>query len=290
MSRLSVFFALLIGCCSCGREASDAVVYEVSARKMEGLDDIFDFYGPFFFDEADSCLVKSEGQGENVVVRFDCRKGVLKNRIRRGRGPGEYLDLRVVGVNPATGDFQAVSSVGRSVVSFSREMVPLDTVTFGTALFDAVRAGDFFVSYGDYAATDNHMFSLFDTLGQAVGRFGKFPDDGMSDAFRDKVMAYQGKLLANRTCSRFAFFRVWGMSLIYTELGRIGIRSVSFRSARSYPFTNRSRMLRRVCVSGIRRFTMQMPLHRIVVFMRCTPDGNWIWERWIQTAGPGRPG
>lgn len=60
-------------------------------------------------------------------------------------------------------------------------MVPLDTVTFGTALFDAVRAGDFFVSYGDYAATDNHMFSLFDTLGQAVGRFGKFPDDGMSD-------------------------------------------------------------------------------------------------------------
>lgn len=61
MSRLSVFFALLIGCCSCGREASDAVVYEVSARKMEGLDDIFDFYGPFFFDEADSCLVKSEG-------------------------------------------------------------------------------------------------------------------------------------------------------------------------------------------------------------------------------------
>ena len=100
MSRLSVFFALLIGCCSCGREASDAVVYEVSARKMEGLDDIFDFYGPFFFDEADSCLVKSEGQGENVVVRFDCRKGVLKNRIRRGRGPGEYLDLRVVGVNP----------------------------------------------------------------------------------------------------------------------------------------------------------------------------------------------
>lgn len=47
MSRLSVFFALLIGCCSCGREASDAVVYEVSARKMEGLDDIFDFYGPF---------------------------------------------------------------------------------------------------------------------------------------------------------------------------------------------------------------------------------------------------
>ena len=86
---------------------------------MEGLNDIFDFYGPFFFDEADSCLVKSEGQGENVVVRFDCRKGVLKNRIRRGRGPGEYLDLRVVGVNPATGDFQAVSSVGRSVVSLS---------------------------------------------------------------------------------------------------------------------------------------------------------------------------
>ena len=78
------------------------------------------------------------------------------------------------------------------------------------------------------------MFSLFDTLGQAVGRFGKFPDDGMSDAFRDKVMAYQGKLLANRTCSRFAFFRVWGMSLIYTELGRIGVRSVSLRSARSY--------------------------------------------------------
>ena len=231
MSRLSVFFALLIGCCSCGRGASVAVVYEVSARKMEGLDDIFDFYGPFFFDEADSCLVKSEGQGENVVVRFDCRKGVLKNRIRRGRGPGEYLDLRVVGVNPATGDFQAVSSVGRSVVSFSREMVPLDTVTFGTALFDAVRAGDFFVSYGDYAATDNHMFSLFDTLGQAVGRFGKFPDDGMSDAFRDKVMAYQGKLLANRTCSRFAFFSSMGNVFDIYGIGanRCPVRIASIR-------------------------------------------------------------
>ena len=231
MSRLSVFFTLLIGCCSCGREASDAVVYEVSARKMEGLNDIFDFYGPFFFDEADSCLVKSEGQGENVVVRFDCRKGVLKNRIRRGRGPGEYLDLRVVGVNPATGDFQAVSSVGRSVVSFSREMVPLDTVTFGTALFDAVRAGDFFVSYGDYAATDNHMFSLFDTLGQAVGRFGKFPDDGTSDAFRDKVMAYQGKLLANRTCSRFAFFSSMGNVFDIYGIGanRCPVRIASIR-------------------------------------------------------------
>ena len=160
MSRLSVFFALLIGCCSCGREASDAVVYEVSARKMEGLDDIFDFYGPFFFDEADSCLVKSEGQGENVVVRFDCRKGVLKNRIRRGRGPGEYLDLRVVGVNPATGDFQAVSSVGRSVVSFSREMVPLDTVTFGTALFDAEGGGFLRVVRRLCGDRQSHVFSF----------------------------------------------------------------------------------------------------------------------------------
>ena len=142
MSRLSVFFALLIGCCSCGREASDAVVYEVSARKMEGLDDIFDFYGPFFFDKADSCLVKSGRTGQKMSSFGSIAvKAFLKNRIRRGRGPGEYLDLRVVGVNPATGDFQAVSSVGRSVVSFSREMVPLDTVTFGTALFDAVRAG-----------------------------------------------------------------------------------------------------------------------------------------------------
>ena len=168
----------------------------------------------FFFDEADSCLVKSEGQGENVVVRFDCRKGVLKNRIRRGRGPGEYLDLRVVGVNPVTGDFQAVSSVGRSVVSFSREMVPLDTVTFGTALFDAVRAGG--ISSCRTAIMRRPTitcFLFFDTLGQAVGRFGKFPDDGMSDAFRDKVMAYQGKLLANRTCSRFAFFFEYGECL-----------------------------------------------------------------------------
>lgn len=119
----------------------------------------------------------------------------------------------MVGVNPATGDFQAVSSVGRSVVSFSREMVPLDTVTFGTALFDAVRAGDFFVSYGDYAATDNHMFSLFDTLGQAVGRFGKFPDDGMSDAFRDKVMAYQGKLACEPYLFQVRFFFEYGECL-----------------------------------------------------------------------------
>lgn len=211
MNRLFIFLFsfLLLG--ACGQESEAAAEYTIAAEKMEGLDDVFNFYGYLFLDEADSCILKSEGRGDVVFKKVDYRTGRLKSTIRRGRGPNEYTDLRIFDIDASSGCFHgAVPARTCSPITFSSDGIPLATTEIDAEAFFAIKLGDRFISYGNYSADDGKMFLLSDSEGRKITRFGEFPNDGMSCGYRYKTMAYQGKLISNEKLSRVAFLMDMG--------------------------------------------------------------------------------
>lgn len=228
---------ILPACLLCGcRQQTEAVAeYRIVSERMEQLDEMFNFYGYVFLDEADSCILKAEGKGELVFKKIDYRTGTLKNRIRKGRGPNEYPDLRVYGIDSSGCFYASTPAKVCNLIRFSPEGVPLETTQIDANSFFTIPLCGRFVSYGDYFADDGRMFLLSDSTGRKITRFGEFPDDGISCQHRYKTMAYQGKLIANERLSRFAYLLDVGDVFDIYEIGKDAVPRLIFSIREKLP-------------------------------------------------------
>lgn len=219
MNKLLLLLVPTVLLSGCRPKTEPVAEYPIAAVKMEQMDGAFNFYGLLLLDDADSCILKTEGLGDIVFKKIDYRTGILKNRIRKGRGPNEYVGLTICDMDSSGCFYALVPAKVAELVRFSPEGVPLETTEVGARSFFTIKSGNCFVSYGDYSADDGKMFRLSDSTGRKITRFGEFPDDGMPYEHRYKTMAYQGKLLSNRKLSRFAYLLNIGNVFDIYEIG-----------------------------------------------------------------------
>lgn len=210
MNRLicASFLAILLN--SCVQQGAKAIIeYNISGERLDILDNAVNMYGNIFLNESDSCILKSEMIGDDIVKKLFYSTGSVENIIKKGRGPNEYINLKIWGID-AIGEFYASPDARGQIIKFTADGKPFQSIDLNVRSLNIINLGDNYVSYGDYLTSDNAMYTLYDNVGNKIESFGEYPDDGIATDYKYKTMAYQGKLLSNKTLSRFAFLTIFG--------------------------------------------------------------------------------
>lgn len=204
MNRLTAICLMILLTGACSRPEAEIPEYHLNAVPLPLSDRTINMYGRLLLNESEEYVLIPDPAERAIVKQIFYRTDSTKILIRKGRGPNEYTNARLCGIEP-NGDFYLISGALRKIYHHAREGAPTRHVDMETYFTNAIKLGDQYISYGDFSVSDNTMYALSDASGRTICRFGAYPDDGVPADFAYKAMAYQGQLVANDARSRFAF-------------------------------------------------------------------------------------
>ena len=212
MKKICLLAFILLG--SCRKEKMPLPEYTLAGEEIVLPDNAALNFNDLFLNEAEHCILKAELTGDIALKKIYYEADSVANMFHRGRGPGEYLYLRIQQIDPR-GNFLAIGALKGNVLYFTPSGEQRETVRIKSSAFNVVDLGERLVSYG----SDSSMYRLWDRTGNLLADFGTYPDEKPCEG-QYKKMAYQGKLLANPERNRFAFLCSSANVFEIYEIGR----------------------------------------------------------------------
>ena len=224
MKRLTAICLMILLTGACSRPEAEIPEYHLNAVPLPLSDRTINMYGRLLLNESEEYVLIPDPAERAIVKQIFYRTDSTKILIRKGRGPNEYTNARLCGIEP-NGDFYIMSVTQGKIDKHAKDGSPIRHVDMETFFASAIELEDQYISYGDFSVSDNTMYTLSDASGRTICRFGAYPDDGVPADFAYKAMAYQGRLVANDARSRFAFLTIFGEVLDIYEIQNDSIPS-----------------------------------------------------------------
>ncbi len=207
MKRILLVVALFVAACSDSRYIELKEV-NIEAQPLSQVGSLIYNPGNIFYDKDDgSLLLNNIGSSKYSLQRVYLESGRVENLVRRGRGRGEFIRLRINSIDDE-GRLYGDDYPAQLVLSSSGELLSRsDTEEAKQRVIRSNRFRGGYVGYGNFSHPKS-LLTLFDDSWQEVSHFGEFPDDGVSEADGGefgKIMAYQGIVLGSDRQSRVAF-------------------------------------------------------------------------------------
>lgn len=230
MKRLTAICLMILLTGACSRPETETPEYHLSSFQLPLSDRTINMSGRLFLNETEEYVLITDPAERAIVKQVFYRTDSTKILIRKGRGPNEYTNAQLCGIEP-NGDFCLMSGTLRKIYRHARDGSPIRHVDMETYFVSAVGLKDRYISYGDFSVSDNTMYTISDASGRTICRFGAYPDDGVPADFVYKTIAYQGRLVANDARSRFALLISRGEAFDIYEIRKnsIPVRIASSR-------------------------------------------------------------
>lgn len=217
MNRLTAICLMILLTGACSRPEAEIPEYHLNSSPLPLSDHTINMSGRLFLNESEKYVLITDPAERAIVKQVFYRTDSTKILIRKGRGPNEYTNARLCGIE-SNGDFCLMSGTLRKIHHHAKDGSPIRHVDMETYFVSAIGLKGQYISYGDFSVSDNTMYTLSDASGRTICRFGAYPDDGVPADCAYKAIAYQGKLVTNDARSRFAFLIFRGEALDIYEI------------------------------------------------------------------------
>lgn len=181
--------------------------YYLTGNKLNINPDKLNSTGKLILFEKENCIIKENNRGEYMLEKIYYKKDSLEYLAKIGNGPNEYLQARLIGKTEEH-TYDIIDIKTNKVITYNLSDSIIKSIKLEKFTLDAISTKDGYIGTGCFEEVDKNehsRFSIFNSSGEFVKSFGKFPDDGNNSPKSSKLLAYQGRYTYNSLFNRFAY-------------------------------------------------------------------------------------